>query len=82
MLPSSGISEYLGRSVEFFFNYFLFKAPKVQNLGAFSTFFLKKGEIPNPIFFNLILFFEMGSVAEGNTSIFFGGGGLIMRMQT
>ena len=47
VLPSSGIFEYLGRSVRkllFFFNHFFFKQQKVQNLGAFSTFFLKKGE--------------------------------------
>ena len=68
MLLSSKISEYLVRSVGFFFNYISKAHPKVPTLGAFSTFFLKKGKKPpnlskieciqDPIY--IILFFEMG----------------------
>ena len=69
---------WVSRSANNFFLFFL-KHPKVQHLGAFSTFFLKKGEktpslkkigcIPDPNFFHFI--FGDGSVAEGNTTFFF-----------
>ena len=74
MLPSNEISEYLDRVVvKYFFELIKKKKhPKVPNLGAFSTFFFKKGEkIPNliklwcildPIFFSNFIF-EDGSVA-------------------
>ena len=74
MLPSSGISEYLGLLVRnMFFNDIFKKHPKVSNLGAFSTFFLKTGEknhqicqkfdaFPTLLFF--ILFFEMGQLVR------------------
>ena len=62
VLPSSGISEYLGWSVRFFF--FILKIggknPIWQKLGAFLT----------PIF-NFYFFGDV-SVAEGNTTFFFG----------
>ena len=43
LLPSSGISENLGPSVrKYFLIIFFFKSIKSTNLGAISTFFLKK----------------------------------------
>ena len=81
VLPLSRMYEYLGWSVSkyfFLFNYTLKKHPKVQNLGAFSTFFLKK-RWKNTKFdkiwvyswpYIFILFFWYGSVAEGNTRSF------------
>ena len=46
VLPSSGITEYLGRSVRNFFKTFFFKKPpKVPNLGALFFNFSKKHPI-------------------------------------
>ena len=47
VLPSSGISEYMlvGQKINIFLIIFSLKSTqKVQNLDAFSAFFLKKGE--------------------------------------
>ena len=50
VLPSSRICEYLGRSVRIFFLIiFSKKQPKVPNLGAFSTYFLKKKGEKHPL---------------------------------
>ena len=80
LLTSRGVFESLGWSAEICFVLFCFliilvKAPKMQTLGAFSTFFLKKnnnlikiGYFPDWEFF--IYFFWDGWVAEGNKTFF------------
>ena len=85
VLPSSGISAYLGRSVGkyillFIYLSFLKKHPKAQNLGVFSTFFLKKvkkhtisqkfGAFLTTFFF-LTLFLEMGRSPRATQHFFF-----------
>ena len=67
------------RKNTFFFNLFFSKYSKIQNVGAFSTFFLKKGEkntLSDNNFVRLqpwCFYFNFGdeSVAEGSTTFFF-----------
>ena len=79
---------WVGLSENNFFNHLFFlKHPKVQHLGAFSTFFLKKKKkvkkkkktpnltkivcIPGPNLFEFYFLAMSGLVTEGNTTFFF-----------
>ena len=68
------LKSYVSRKKYFILHYIFKKHQKVQNMGAFSTIFLKKhpiwtklGALPTVIF---LLKFWLGSVAEGNTFFF------------